>query len=184
MSDIYVLKSLSNAEEYIKINGNISNIKIPVMKSEIHHLDKKTIEFSISDEGGLSIPDLIYYEGIFLFSNKLKQALDERNIDYVFWKKADVNSEQFGIHESFWIIVPPRIDCIDIDKSDLNFEWDFEGGLLPMLEANKIVIQNKLVGRFEVFKLLGIMDNNIYITSKLREVIISKGFEGIEFLKL
>lgn len=184
MSEIYVLKSLSGAEEYIKIKGDISNIKIPVIKSEIQYLNKEKIELSISESGGLEIPDIIYYEGIFFVSNKLKLFFDSMGIDYVFWKASDIHSEQFGIHETFWILVPQRIDCLDIDKSVFDLEWDFQDGLLPMLKIQKIVIQPKLIGNFHIFKILGIMDNNIYVTKELFEKISSCNFKGIDFLKL
>lgn len=184
MKEFYILKSLSEAEEFIKIKGSVAKIKIPVMKSEIHHLDKKRIMFDISEEGGLEIPDLIYQEGVFLLSDRIKQRFDAVGIDYVFWKEADIHSEQFGIHETFWVIVPPRIDCIDLDKSELNLQWNFEEGLLPMLESRKIVIQPELTGRFQVFKILGVMDNNIYVEEELYEAMNQYELKGITFIKI
>ena len=184
MKDIYILKSLSGAQEYIKLEGNVEDIKIPVMKSEIQHLDKKRIELTVSEEGGLEVPDLIYYEGLFLLSSRLKQLLDSRKMDYVFWKGVDIQNERLGIHESFWLIVPPRIDAIDRENSDLVLEWNFDYGLIPLLKVNKVVIRDKAIGRFELFKLLGVMDNNIYVTKELYDIIVAKEFEGIGFIKI
>ena len=184
MSGLYVLKSLSAAEEYIKVKGDISNIKLPIRKSETQYLNKEKIELGILESGGLEIPDVIYYESIFLISNRLKQLFDTVGIDYVFWKPADIHSEQFGIHETFWIIVPQRIDCLDIDNSIFDSEWDFQDGLVPMLNIEKIAVLSKNIGNFQIFKILGITDNNIYITRELFEKISLGDFKGIDFLKL
>lgn len=107
--DIYVLKCFSSAEEYIKLTGDIVNIKIPILKSEIHNLSKEKIYFDISEEGVLEVPDVIYYEGAFLVSNGIKELMDINNVDYIFWKEAIIQSDRYGIHEKFWIIVPPKI---------------------------------------------------------------------------
>lgn len=183
MKEFYILKSLSEAEEFIRIKGNVANIKIPVMKSEIQHLDKKRVVFDISEEGGLEIPDLICKEGIVLVSDRVKQLFDAMGIEYVFWKEADIHSERFGIHETFWIIVPPRIDCLDLDKSEWDPQWDFEEGIVPMLESKKIVIRPELTGRFQIFKILGVMDNNIYVDKALYEAMNSCNYNGITFIK-
>lgn len=184
MLEIYVLKTLSAAEEYIQIEGNITDIKIPLLKSELQYLNKEKIVFDISEEGGLEIPDALYYDGSFLVSDKFKRLLDSLNIDYIFWKPADIHSEQFGIHETFWIMVPPRIDCLDIDESVYNTKWDFQDGLLPMLEVEKIIVDPKLIGRFHLFKILGVLDNNIYVTNQLVEKLKPYHLKGVCFFKL
>lgn len=184
MNNFYMLKTLSGAEEYIKLTGPLSELKTPCRKSEIQYLDKSRITLGISHDAGLEIPDIIYQDGIFFISGQMKNCLDSRGIDYVFYKQADIISDKFGIHETFWVMVPPRIDCLDIDKSDICLEWDFEDGLVPVLDANRIRLVPKMIGRFEIFKILGVADNNVYITKRLCEILRTEQFEGIEFMLL
>lgn len=184
MDEIYVMKCLSGAEEYIQLNGDVSKLKVHIIKSEIQYLDNNKIVMDISDEGGMEIPDILYYEGITFVSSRFKEFMDFECIDYVFWKQADIHSEKYGIHETFWILVPPRIDCIDLDESIVNTEWDFSDGLIPMLSTDKIVIQSKMTGRFMIFKISGIMDNNIYVKKEFFEKAKLMEFEGIIFYKL
>lgn len=184
MGEFYMLKSLSAAEEYIKLKGRLSGLKGPCIKSEIQYLDRAGILLGISDEGGLEIPDVIYQDGIFFVSGQVKDLLDSQGIDYVFYKEADIVSDKFGIHETFWIMVPPRIDCVDVDKSHIRLEWDFEDGLAPMLDAGRIRIIPKMTGRFEIFKVFGIADNNVYMSKRLYEILDSRRLEGIEFVLL
>lgn len=182
---IYILKCLTNAEEYIKVEGDIGKIKIPILNSEIHKLTEDKLELGISEEGGLEIPDVLYYEGILFVSNQIKELMNINNANYIFWKEVDIKSEKYGIHEKFWIMVPPRIDCIDIDRSIIDFSsWHFADGIIPVFEFSSISIVKKMLGRFEVFKILGILDNNIYVTEKIYTQINFGEFEGIDFIKL
>lgn len=182
---IYILKSLSGAEEYIQIIGDVSKIRMNVLKSEIHLLNDDIVQFEISEQGGLVIPDILYYEGIYLLSNRVKELLDRNNADYLHWIKAKIRSKKLGFQEKFWIIIPPKIDCVDIDRSEIDVsKWDYSDGLIPMFEYTSLRIVPKLVGRYGIFKILGIRDNNIYITDRLFEQFKSQDYDGIEFIKL
>lgn len=182
--EFYTLKSISNADEYIVLAGDFLKIKRPCMRSEYQFLDKKTIRLEISEDGGLEIPDVIFQDGIWFISDKIKDAFDNYGIDYVFYKKAEIVSNKFGIFENFWIMVPPRIDCLDIDESDLDNDWDFNDGLIPNMEFTKISISPKLTGRFEIFKIIGINDYNIYISSGVNDLISSISASGVTTIKL
>lgn len=185
MVGIYVLKSMMIAEEYIKLDADFSGIKIPCIKSEFQFLDRTPLEITISDEGGLEIPDVIYQDGMWLISTQLKECLERFGCDYVFYKQVKILSDKFGIHETFWIIVPPRIDCLDLDDSIIKEkQWDFEDGLVPSFECEKIKIMVKNLGNYAIFKILGILDNNIYVTEELFQAIHSLHLEGIEFIKI
>lgn len=181
---IYILQSLSSAEEYIRLKGDASKIKPYVVLSEFQYLDKSPVKMEISEDGGLEFPDLIYHEGIMFASDMFKRFLDSQKIDYLFWKQADIVSEKFGKHEKYWIMVPPRIDCLDVERSSFEKNWDWDNGLLPQLEATKIVVDPARVGNFQIFKILGINDNNIYVTKELCEQLEARNFEGVEFYKL
>lgn len=184
MNKIYILKTLSEAEEYIKLKGNLAQLKEACIKSEIQYLSHENITFQVSEQGGLEIPDIICQEGIWFVSSQIKELLDSEGIDYIFYKPADIVSDKYGIHENFWIMVPPRIDCIDLDKSKVNREWDFEEGLVPILDADNIQIMPKLLGRFEIFKIFGIADNNIYIKERIYQILNARQYEGVAFILL
>ena len=183
--DIYCLKTLSGAEEYVRLKGDVSNIKNPARTSEIQYLNKEKIKMDISDDGGLEFPDLIYHEGIMFASDRFKRFLDSKNIDYLFWKPVEISSEKFGKHEKFWVMVSPRIDCLDVSLSKIaDRDWNFDNGMLLQLEAEKIVIDPAHIGNFQIFKILGINDNNIYVTKELYEQLEAQNFEGVFFNKL
>ncbi len=184
MESVYVMKLLSDTEEYIRLEGDFSALKDPCMKSEIQYLDKEKAVFQVSEEGGLELPDFMVQEGIVFVSAACKEWMEEEGMDYVFFKQAEVYSDTFGIHETYWIMVPPRIDCLDIDKSVLHLEWDFYDGLLPLLEAEKIAVFPEMAGRFQMFKILGLLDNNIYVREAFYQKAQFQGWDGVCFMKL
>lgn len=175
---------MSNAEEYIVLSGNFSDLKVHCMRSELQFLDRRPVRFEISENGGMDIPDFILQDNIWFISDKVKDTLDNCGVDYVFYKKAEIVCEKFGIFENYWIMVPPRIDCIDIDKSDFDNEWDFNDGLIPNMNYKKIAISPGMIGRFEIFKIVGVNDYNIYITPHMYEVLSSKAFSGLALFKI
>lgn len=181
---IYVLKVTSNSKEYIKIDGNIANIRIPIMKSEVHLLTKERVVFDILDSGGREIPDFLYHEGILLVSDRVKEFFDSKDMDYFFYKEAILQSKSLSIYERFWIVVPPRIDCVDMSKCEINLDsYDYLNGIIPMFECENILLSEKLIGRFTMFKVLGVLDNNIYVTNNLNEEMM-KNFSGVCFVNL
>lgn len=154
------------------------------MRSEFQFLDRKTVRFEISEDGGLEIPDVILQDNVWFISDKVKDTLDDYGADYVFYKKAEIVCDKFGIFENYWIMVPPRIDCLDIDESDFDNEWDFHDGIIPNMDFRKITISPGMLGRYEIFKIMGIDDYNIYITSHMYEVLSSKSFSGLALFKI
>ena len=182
--DFYMLKSTSNAEEYIILSGGFANLKRYCMRSEYQFLDSKPVRFEISERGGLELPDVILQEGIWFIADRVKDTLDDFGVDYIFYKKAEIVSDKFGIYETYWITVPPRIDCLDLDESDLDNEWDFIDGLIPNMNFKKISISPGMLGRYDVFKIIGINDYNVYITSRMYDVLASKSFSGLSLFKL
>ena len=157
----YTVKAFGAVEEFIKIDTGLNVIKDACRKSEIQYLDRKIITIAASESGGIEFPDLIIYEDMYLFSNDV-----------------------IGKKELYWLIVPPRIDCLDLDNSEVEDEWDFELGIIPVLHCKKTRIDEKLVGNFEVFKIAGIDDNNIYINENIKNKIININPEGIKIIAI
>ncbi len=166
------------------LSGDFFSIKRYCVKSEPQFLDRKPVTFEISDNGGLEIPDVICQEGIWFVSDKMKDILDNRGADHIFYKKAEIVSKKFGIFENFWIMVVPRIDCLDIDESVLDNNWDFSDGIIPNMNFEKICISPKLIGRYEIFKIIGINDFNIYVTQEMRDVLLNQDLTGFTAFKI
>ncbi len=184
MDEFYIMQSLCNAEEYMRIVFDTSEIKIPAIKAEYQFLDKSEITAGLSKDSGFEIPDFVTINGIHIISDYLKQILEKEMLDYIFYKKINLIDEKYGIHEKFWITVVPRIDCLDIKKSEVKCEWDFEDGLVPVLRAERIEIISKMVGRYKMFRIFGVEDNNIYITGGLYNKLIKKKIEDITYTKI
>lgn len=178
------MKSKSNCEDYAKLIGPFSDFKFHCQKSQLQFLDKNTIELSISDDGGIKIPDIIYQEGLFFISNKFKEILQCEKIDYVNYKKVEIIDHDLGIKEVMFILIPPIIDCLDIDNIDQAIEWDYNQGLVPLLDIQNVKIRSDLIGRFSIFKVFGVLGNFIYITSELYNILNLCDLEAISFSKL
>lgn len=184
MSEIYIIKALSIAEEYIQIQCDFSGIREASRKSEFQFLEKSKMEVVASDEGGIEFPDLIVHDDIFLFSDIIISKIRKEIEDYVFIKPIEIQSEVIGKSELYWMVVPPRIDCLDIDNSEVEYDWDFDLGIIPVLHCNRTIIDESLIGRYQMFKVAGTDDNNIYIVGSLYKIMNSINPEGIRFVKV
>lgn len=166
------------------LKGDFLSLRRHCMRSEYQFLDSKPVRFEISEEGGLELPDVLLQEGIWFVADRVKDTLDNFGADYLFYKKAEIVGNKFGIFETYWILVPPRIDCLDLDESDLDGSWDFRDGLIPDMEFRKISISPGMTGRYDMFKIIGINDYNIYITSELYDVLLYGSFSGLSLFKI
>ena len=74
MNELYRLDVLSVSEKYIipKLNENIEKMKPHFYRDELWYLDHNTETIPVSDEGGIDIPDVISFEDLLFFSDKLK----------------------------------------------------------------------------------------------------------------
>lgn len=184
MGHIYRLAALSNAEECIRLEGGPAGIRLPYMRGELQFLDQSELNLNISDQGGIDAMDVICQDGLLFVSDSFKQALDEEGIDYVYYKKANAASPQLGIYETYWLTLPPRLDCLNTEDSVFDRDWDLADGLIPMLRAEKVVILEKRLGRFRIFKIAGLADNDVYLTQDLYESLCHKDLDGAEYLRV
>lgn len=179
---VFMIKSLGQLEEYVDIDTDFSEIQRYCRKSEVQFLNKEKISVGTLESGGIEFPDLIFKSDVLLLSDYLFQHIKCDIEDYVFFKPVEVNCDVIGKKEKYWILVPPRIDCLDLDNSRVNFEWDFDLGIIPVLESEKIVIDEDLTGYFMMFKVLGIDDSSVYVKKELVNKIKGLNPEGIKFV--
>lgn len=179
---LFMIKSFGNVEEFVRIDGGFSEISEAVRKSEFQFLTKEKLTISVSDSGGIEFPDLVIYDTMYLFSDIIYQEVRNEIDWYVFVKPIDLVCDFLGRKERYWLIVPPRIDCLDLDRSDVKLDWDFSLGLLPTLHSQKSVIDESLVGSYKMWKIAGVDDDAIYVKKELKDKILSLNPEGIKFI--
>lgn len=180
---MYAVKSFGAIEEYICIDTDFTALDEACRKSECQFLTKDRMIVGTLDSGGTEFPDLIVRGDVFLLSDMIIAQIREFIEDYVFLKPVEVCCDIIGKKELYWITVPPRIDCLNLDESEIDYDWDFELGIMPILHAKRTVIDESLTGRYGMFKISGVDDNNIYIKQELMKKIISLNPEGIKFVK-
>lgn len=180
---VFTMKAMGKIEEYIDIDTEFSDIQEYCRKSAVQFLNREKIILGTLDSGGIEFPDLIVKGDVWLFSDYIIQNIRADIEDYVFLKYVEIICNVIGKKEKYWIIVPPRIDCLDLDKSTIIYDWDFELGIIPVLQSKKTVISEKLTGYYQIFKVLGIDDGSIFIKEELVKRISNLNPEGIKFVK-
>ena len=151
------------SEFYVKVRVP-PEIKRGVIDSEFQFLDHKEISVELEDCYGTEFPDLIMAENyVPLISAKLKQYFDTWGIDNLYYKKIRLKMTEYDVEELYWLALPPRIDCLDPEKS-------FD----DVLEiCNRIIILPNKVGNYDIFKLKNGNDE-VIITEHLKTKLYSK----------
>ena len=165
------------SEFYVKVKVP-REIKRGVKDSEFQFLNHREIVVELEDTYGTDFPDLIMAENYVPFvSTKLKQLFDTWGIDNLYYKKIVLNLSGYDISEVYWLALPPRIDCLDPEKS---FDKELE-------ICNKIIILPDKVGNYDIFKLLNGNDE-IIITEKIKKFMTreleSQNIQGIVIKKI
>ena len=176
MSDaFYVLSSSDNIQEYLNIGDSLNGIRKACAMSEIQYLNSDAITVELEQSNGYICQDFIYDHGVPLISERVKDFFDEWGIDYLFYKKINLKKSDIGLEEIYWLALPPRINCLDREQSEID---DF------LNAADKIVINTERIGRFDIFKLAGVTNLEIIITSQLADKIKEQKFVGMHVERL
>lgn len=160
------------SEFYVKVRVP-TEIKRGCKDSEFQFLDHHEISIELDDESGTDFPDFIMAENyIPMISAKLKQLFDMWGIDNLYYKPINLKLSDYDIKELFWLALPPRIDCLDSEKS-FSGKWNV---------CNNIVILPNKVGNYCIFKLKDGNDE-VIITEKLKQLLVkeidSQNIQGI-----
>lgn len=189
MEKLYALSSTAGAEEYITLEGEevFDSLSRAYQRDERQYISKEPVQFGLSDEGGLEVPDVLIQEGILFVSSRCRELLLVEGQDYLLFKRADVKDDRFGIHETFWIVVPPRVDCLDLSKSEFeqeeDLEWNCREGLIPLLMPDRIRINPARAGYYGMFRLFGVADQTIYVREELCQKLTAAGFKALELFE-
>lgn len=180
MSEYYILSDRKCVDEYIKIDSGLEELRKGCLLSEFQYLNKHILKVEISQDGGIKFTDFILVDNIPLISNKLKVIFDELNIDNLFYKKIILTFKEFGIEEIYWLALPPRINCIDTNKSEIYIEEDESLEEYEKIkEVKKLVINPNMVGNYKIFKLANVVNDEIIITADIKMFLEKEELQGV-----
>ncbi len=181
----FVMYAETCVEEYAAPGADIFELERGCLNSEFQFLDQSPLDVEISDEGGVDFPDFIVEGTIPLISEGIKRIFEKLKIDYIFYKLIRLTYAQLGRSENYWLALPPRINCLDTSKSVIEVEDN--PFILPselIREAKKICIAENLIGRYDIFKLAGVVNQEIIVTEKLKNALAAGNFENLFFYEL
>lgn len=151
------------SEFYIKVRVP-PEIKRGAIDSEFQFLDHKEISIELEDCYGTDFPDFIMAENyVPMISGILKQKFDSWGIDNLFYKKVKLKMSDYDIEEQYWLALPPRIDCLDYERS-IDEELEI---------CTRIVILPNKVGNYDIFKVTGGNDA-VIITERLCRLLVEE----------
>ena len=175
MTDYYILEASTNVEEFTYVKKGMKKYETFCQMSEFQFLDRNPITVEVDEDSGKIFQDFLCDMGVPIVSDRLKNCLDDLGVDYLFYKKVVLTKSQLGIEEVYWLALPPRINCLNMDKSEVD---EYLGC------ADKIVINDDRVGRYEIFKLDRVTNLDIIISKRVADVLKSKKFVGLHINKL
>lgn len=171
MSSVFFeISSSSVIEGYLQIGSSLNMIQKYCSMSEFQYLDKTPIKAELDSDSGTICQDFIYENSIPLISERLKAFFDRFGIDNLFYKKILLCQSTLGIEEPYWLALPPRIDCLDMQKCLID---PVDGSV------EKIVINGRRTGRYEIFKLARVTNTEILVSQRLAEALEKENFEGL-----
>ena len=181
----FVMYADTCVEDYAIPGEEIFQLSRGCLNSEFQFLDHSPLDVEISDEGGIYFPDFILQNSIPLISAGIKKIFDRLQADYIFYKPIRLVYSELGRAENYFLALPPRINCLDTLRSVITVEEN--NFILPtelIREAKKICIAENQIGRYDIFKLAGVVNQEIIVTEKLKDALAKEDFENLFFYEL
>lgn len=166
----YEISTSSLIEGYLKLGSTLEDIDGYCARSDFQYLDRRPISVEVAAESGNVCQDFIYEISTPLISERVKDFFDDFGIDYLFYKRITLTRSNVGMREPYWLALPPRIDCLDIPRSEIDEDT---------MNAEQIVINTSKIGRYDIFKLAGVANLEIIVTEKLAKALEEKDFKGL-----
>ena len=183
----YVMYAETCVEDYVMPGEVIHTLIKGCYTSEFQYLDKALLKVEISDEGGLEFPDFIICDNcIPLVSERFYQLMRCSGVDNLFYKPIKLTCTKLGLIESYWLALPPRINCLD-------FEYLIKSGHLECeniddipawqlnCEASQIKLIENNVGNYQIFKLAGVSNQEIIVNDALKETFEKASLDNVYF---
>ena len=170
MAKYYFFEASRNVLEYVSVREGTKMLARACQMSEFQFLDTAPLSIEVDVDSGKIFPDFICDNDVPLVSDKFKDCLDELGVDYLFYKKIILTKSKLGIEEIYWLALPPRINCLNRDISEIDEVLNV---------AEKIVINDDRIGRYDIFKLAGVGNLEIIITDKAANKIKKENYIGV-----
>ena len=181
----YKMYAQPSIEEYAVPGAEIEVLSQGCLYSEFQFLDHRPISVEISEEGGIIFPDFIEYQSIPLISEGMRRVFDKFNVDYVFYKPVQLTFAERGIAENYFLALPPRIDCLDYERSDYESEENtFTLPIELICDLTEPVIDKSRVGRYDIFRLDRVLSSDTIITERLKNALAAESFSNLYFDEL
>ncbi len=166
---------------YIEPEENaFQNIQLACIMSEFQKISTGKIQVYTSEtSGGTDFPDFYYDDAVPLFSEPLYKKMLENGVDNFFAKEVNISDRIQKKSRKYIMALPPRIDAVDYERSEIRCITD---GYEPLYEADKLVIDYRKTGNYQIFKLSNMLDNNIYITENLKRCLEQFSPDGMEMI--
>lgn len=189
MSDFYTIASGRPYPYYAELESSSIPYKFQdaCYNSLFQHIKPdEPMTLMVTEESEEVYADFMYVESVPLISERFRNLLDDFGIDNLLYKKIILKHPSTHNEYECWLALPPVIDCLDFDKSEF----------IPIIKAvKKIVIDEKKVGRYDIFKIASeharrAASNEIIITEKLHSYLLDvqekQGFklESVYMIKL
>lgn len=183
----FLVAEETEGSDYIYLDDDRvpDELKRGCRNSEFQFIDPEITVLTADPESGNSLPDFICdgRNDVPLISERMKSVFDSLNVRFIFYQRIRIIKNSDGLSENYWLAVPPRIDCLDRDldrdKSDIDEMWN---------KAKKIVIDRDKTGNCDIFKISGVVNNEIIISSRLKNALekhkVTKGFYMLDDPKL
>lgn len=179
----YIMYAETCVEEYIKLSDSLKErLFSGCLNSEFQYLDHLLLESEVSEDGGMEFPDFLMSGCIPLVSERCKRIFDSLHIDNLFYKPINLTFKEFGIKESYWLALPPRINCLNWDKCDVAVENnEFLSAEEQMQEVMHISINSAAVGNYKIFKLAHVVNQEIIVTEEVKHAVEHENLKNVYF---
>ncbi len=189
MTRFYIMYASTCNEDYVSIDGDLTELDRGCIWSEFQFLDHESITVNLDENGGDIFPDFILHRGFIpLISQKFRDVFDTLGVDNLFYKQIWLDFEAIGWHQEYWLALPPRIECIDEARSVIREAPEAEsvvgtdwpaGDSVDVLE---IVILPEAVGHYKIFKLpKRCVNQDIIVTEEVKMAIEHARLKNVWF---
>lgn len=185
MTRYFVMKPLDEdhyGTDYIYLDEAAipEQLKRACRRGEFQYVDRDLSELSLAADCGDVCPDLLYdaLHEIPLISDRLKDVFDWLDVRNLYYQRVRLTRKTPPFLARYWLAIPPRIDCLNRKASQI-----LEDPECPDAgEATRIVVNEAKTGNYDIFKLSGVVNEEIIVSNRLREAVELIKPEGIFFL--